>query len=99
MHFKYLNMIRRMKKGGKREWSVYILRCGDETLYTGIAKDVEARLAQHNAGRGAAYTKTHLPVTLLYQEGRFNRSKALIRESQIKRLPRPAKEKLVDTKR
>ena len=91
----YLRMISRMKKRGKKEWSVYILRCGDDSLYTGIAKDVQTRLAQHQKGQGAAYTRTHRPVTLIYQEIGMTRSPALIREVAIKRLPRPRKEKLI----
>src|SRR5882672_6151344 len=91
----YLRMIQGMKKRGKREWSVYVLRCGDGSLYTGIAKDVMARLTQHNKGKGAAYTRTHLPVQLVYQESKFTRSGALIREAKLKRLPRPKKELLV----
>lgn len=93
----YLRMISRMKKRGKREWNVYILRCGDDTLYTGIAKNVDARLAQHQSGKGAAYTRTHLPVALIYQENKMTRSSALIREAAIKRLPRPKKEKLLQS--
>ncbi|MBI5881752.1 MAG: GIY-YIG nuclease family protein [Elusimicrobia bacterium] len=81
---------------GPREWSVYILRCGDGSYYTGIAKDVEARLSQHQAGKGAAYTKTHLPVALAYREDRFTRSGALIREAAIKSLGRPGKDLLVE---
>ncbi len=92
---RYMAMIQGMKKGGKKEWSVYVLRCGDGTLYTGIAKNISARLTKHNAGRGAAYTKTHLPVALVYSEPLMTRSKALIREAAIKRLSRPGKEKLV----
>ena len=107
MNAKYLKMIRGMNTGGdgvalssfrrsrKREWSVYILRCGDGSLYTGIAKDVSARLARHCQGKGAAYTRTHLPVELLYQENRMTRSQALIREAQIKRQPRSVKQKLI----
>ena len=91
----YLRMISRMKKRGKKEWSVYVLRCGDGSLYTGIAKDVSARLSKHNKGKGAAYTRTHLPVTLVYQEARFTRSAALIREAALKRLSRPRKELLI----
>lgn len=83
-----------MKKRGKKEWSVYILRCSDGTLYTGIAKDVEARLTKHQNGKGAAYTRSHRPVALVHKEEKFTRSKALIREAQIKRLARPLKEKL-----
>jgi len=96
MEAKYLSMIRGMKKRGKREWSVYILRCGDESLYTGIAKDVLARLATHQKGKGAAYTRTHLPVELIYQENRLTRSAALIREAAIKLLPRTKKQALLN---
>src|SRR3954467_10665765 len=95
MELKYLRMIQGMKKRGKREWSVYVLRCGDGSLYTGIAKDVTARLSKHQKGRGAAYTRTHLPVQLVYQETRFTRSGALIREARLKRLSRPQKERLI----
>jgi predicted GIY-YIG superfamily endonuclease len=96
MHPKYLQMIRRMKSGGKREWSVYMLRCGDGSLYTGIAKDVEARLEKHRLGKGAAYTRSHPPVMLVYRESPFSRSAALVREAQLKRLPRPKKEGLIN---
>ena len=95
METKYLKMIGRMKKRGPREWSVYVLRCRDGSLYTGIAKDVEARLKKHNAGKGAAYTRTHRPVELVYEESRFTRSQALVREAVVKRMPRPRKEKLI----
>ena len=92
---KYLRMIQGMKRKGRRDWTVYILRCGDESLYTGIAKDVRARVKQHSEGRGAAYTRTRLPVELLYQEGGLTRSEALIREAQIKTMPRSKKEELI----
>jgi predicted GIY-YIG superfamily endonuclease len=92
---RYLRMIRRMKKSGKKAWSVYILRCGDGSLYTGIAKDVAVRLGKHQSGRGAAYTRTHLPVALLYQENGMTRSAALVREAAVKRLPRRGKETLI----
>ena len=95
MNPRYLKMLQGMKKGRKKEWSVYILRCGDGTLYTGIAKDIEKRLVQHSKGKGAVYTRTHLPVQLLYQENHMTRSEALIREAQIKRSPRSKKEKLI----
>jgi putative endonuclease len=96
---KYLNMIERMSGSGEKEWSVYILRCGDGTFYTGIAKDVLSRLQKHQCGKGAAYTKTHLPVTLIYQENEMTRSEALMREAAIKRLKRPDKEKLFSAPR
>ncbi len=94
MESKYLRMIQGMKKKGRKDWTVYILRCGDGSLYTGIAKDVQARFKQHCEGRGATYTRTRLPVKLLYQENGFNRSEALIREAQIKAMPRSRKEEI-----
>jgi predicted GIY-YIG superfamily endonuclease len=92
---KYLRMIQGMKKRGPKEWTVYILRCGDGSLYTGIAKDVRARVKQHSEGRGAAYTRTHLPVKLLYQQEGLTHSKALIREAEIKAMPRSKKEEII----
>jgi len=90
-------MLRGMAKRGKRspnDWSVYILRCGDASLYTGIAKDVPRRLAQHQKGRGAAYTRSHPPVELVYQEAGMTRSQALVREAGIKAMPKARKEGL-----
>lgn len=86
----------RMGKGlrGKRDWSVYLVRCVDGSLYTGVTKDVSRRVEKHNTGKGAAYTRSHRPVILFYQEGRLTRSQALIREAAIKRLPRAKKETL-----
>ena len=75
-------------------WSVYILRCRDGTYYTGIAKDVQERLRKHQAGKGAAYTRTRLPVELLYEENGLPRSEALVREAQIKAMPREKKGQL-----
>lgn len=98
MEKRYRRMLAGMRKGaceGAREWSVYVLRCAGDTLYTGIAKDVEARLKQHRSGKGAAYTRTHAPVELLISEGGFTRSEALIREARIKTLPKEKKELLV----
>lgn len=73
------------------DWSVYIVRCGDDSLYTGVAKDVSARVEAHNAGRGAAYTRSRLPVRLLWSKDGFTRGAALSREAALKRLPRPLK--------
>ena len=95
MQPKYLKMLEGIKDDGGTEWSVYVLRCVDGSLYTGIAKDVANRLANHNAGRGGAYTRTHRPVTLLYCEEGYSRAAALRREAAIKRLSRPRKEQLV----
>jgi putative endonuclease len=80
-----------------RCWSLYIVSCADDTLYTGIAKDVDARLSAHNSGRGAAYTRSRRPVRLLYREDGFSRSEALVREAEIKSWPRAQKRKLAAT--
>ncbi|MBI3547830.1 MAG: GIY-YIG nuclease family protein [Elusimicrobia bacterium] len=77
------------------DWSVYVVRCGDGSLYTGIAKDVADRIERHNAGKGAAYTRSRRPVLLLYSETGLTRSQALVREARIKSLPRNKKESLV----
>ncbi|MBN2360204.1 MAG: GIY-YIG nuclease family protein [Deltaproteobacteria bacterium] len=83
----------------RRRWSVYLLRCGDGSLYTGVAVDVAARLAVHRAGRGAAYTRSHRPLELVHVEPGLTRSQALQREAAIKRLSRAAKERLVARRR
>ena len=77
------------------EWYVYILLCADQSLYTGVATDIEARLATHNAGKGAKYTRGRLPVKLVYQEAVADRGGALQREYAIKRLPVAAKRRLI----
>ena len=77
------------------EWHVYILRCADRSLYTGVATDVDARLATHNAGKGAKYTRGRLPVKLVYQEAAAGRGAALKREHAIKRMPVAAKRRLI----
>ena len=76
-------------------WTVYILRCADGTLYTGVAIDLEARLSAHRAGKGAKYTRSRLPLRLVYRETRKDRSAALRRELEIKRLTRREKLKLI----
>ncbi len=76
-------------------WFVYILRCADGSLYTGIAKDVDRRLEQHNAGAASRYTRSRLPVTLEHQEDQPDQSMALKRECAIKALSRKAKEALI----
>lgn len=70
---------------------VYILRCGDGSLYTGWTNDLEARLAVHQAGRGGKYTRSHLPVALVYYESFSSRREAMSREWHIKRLSRQEK--------
>ncbi|MDP7036267.1 MAG: GIY-YIG nuclease family protein [Planctomycetota bacterium] len=73
----------------------YILSCSDGTLYTGSTKDLERRVAAHNAGRGARYTMGRRPVTLVYSEVLSSWGEALRREYQIKRLSRNQKEALI----
>jgi predicted GIY-YIG superfamily endonuclease len=75
----------------RETWSVYIARCVDGSLYTGVAKDVAKRLAAHNAGRGAAYTRARRPVRLVHREDGFTRAAALSREWRIKALRRDEK--------
>ena len=70
---------------------VYILRCGDGTLYTGTAADVDKRVRVHNSGRGAKYTRSRLPVTVVYREALPDKSAALRREYSIKQLTRVQK--------
>lgn len=77
------------------QWILYILECGDGSYYTGITKNLENRLKKHNDGKGAAYTRSHRPVKLIYQEKCSNRASALIREMKVKSLNRKEKEKLV----
>lgn len=76
-------------------WQVYILRCGDGSLYTGIARDVEKRLAQHEKGRGARYTRGRGPLALVYVEEAASHGDALRREAGIRRLGRAGKEALI----
>jgi putative endonuclease len=75
-------------------WMVYVVRCKDGSLYTGVTTDPERRLAEHNRGSGAAYTRSRLPVALIYLEVAADRSHALQREHAIKRMSRAEKEAL-----
>lgn len=77
-------------------WYVYILRCGDSTLYTGITDDVVRRLAVHRAGKGAKYTRGRGPLELVYTEEQPDKSAALRREIAIKRLTRKQKLELCE---
>lgn len=76
-------------------WVCYLLRCADDTLYCGISNDLEKRLLAHNAGTGAKYTRGRLPVELVYAEKCMDKSAALKREMQIKRMPRSTKQSLM----
>ena len=74
---------------------LYILRCADGSLYTGITTDVKRRLAQHQSGKGAKYTRGRGPLTLVYQEACADKPAALRREWAVKRLPRAEKLALI----
>jgi len=77
------------------DWFVYIVRCADRSLYTGVAIDVRGRVEAHNHGRGAKYTRGRGPVRLVYAERAGTRASALRREHAIKRLTRAAKQQLI----
>lgn len=81
-----------------KPWFVYILRCGDGSLYTGATNDVNRRFAQHQSGKGAAYTRSHLPVTLIYAEFVGAKGDALRREATIKGMRRQEKERLISAR-
>jgi predicted GIY-YIG superfamily endonuclease len=76
-------------------FSVYIVRCADGTLYTGLARDPHARVKVHNSGKGAKYTRSRLPVSLVYVEECGSLSAALKRERQLKPWSRARKEALI----
>ncbi len=76
-------------------WCIYILRCNDGKLYTGITNNLERRLKEHNSARGCRFTKYRTPVELVYSEKARGRPAALIREAKIKRLPRQKKLELI----
>lgn len=76
-------------------WKVYILRCGDGSLYTGITTDVQARFEAHSAGKGAKYTRGRGPLELIYTEECQDHSSALKRELQIKAMTREQKLALI----
>ncbi len=77
-------------------WFVYILECNDHSLYTGITNDLQKRISAHNSGIGAKYTKTRIPVSLVYKESFKTKSESLKREIEIKKLKRIEKLALID---
>ena len=76
----------------------YILKCSDETLYTGWTNDLERRVKAHNEGKGAKYTKSRRPVELVYYEKFLTKEEAMSREYAIKHMTRKKKEKLIEKK-
>lgn len=79
-------------------WYLYIARCNDNTLYTGVTTDVRRRIKEHNEGTGAKYTRGRGPIQLLFSEEYSNRSTAQIAESKIKKLKRKQKEEYISEK-
>ena len=77
-------------------WYLYILRCKDDTLYTGITTDVEKRLEVHRSGKGAKYTRGRSPLTLVHRETCGTHSQALKRELAVKAMAREEKQKLIE---
>ena len=81
----------------KDTWFVYIVKCSDESLYTGITKDIKKRIIDHNNKKGAKYTRSRLPVLLVYQEKHDLKSEASRRELSIKQLTKTQKLILINT--
>ena len=86
MKSKYKHMIKQMQikenttsVNNAERWTVYILRCKDSTLYTGITKDIERRVKQHNDGKASKYTQSRRPVNIVYKEKKMGRANALVR--------------------
>lgn len=84
-----------MAKSTAQTWFVYMLRCADGSLYTGITTDVQRRCTQHDAGTASRYTRSRRPTQLVFQEACESQSLALKREAAIKSLSRQAKELLI----
>lgn len=84
-----------MRRSDAAPWQVYILRCADGSLYTGITTDLDRRLTEHNAGRASKYTRTRRPVELVWFESAADRGAASRREAAIKKLPRRDKAALI----
>ncbi|MBU0674915.1 MAG: GIY-YIG nuclease family protein [Proteobacteria bacterium] len=81
----------------EQNWSLYLIQCADGTLYTGIARGLEKRIATHNDGSGARYTRGRGPVTLVYREDFPDRATASKREYEVKRMTRREKLKLIES--
>ncbi|MGB8957886.1 MAG: GIY-YIG nuclease family protein [Candidatus Aminicenantales bacterium] len=100
---RYRSMLRKMEAregqapapAPEAAWSLYILRCRDESFYTGVTTDIDRRFHEHEAGRASRFTRTRRPVVLVYQETCGTRSQALSRECAVKSMGRKGKEDLV----
>ena len=82
----------------RRGWCLYLVKCSDGTLYTGITNDLQRRLGQHNNGTASRYTRSRLPVKLVYREGCRDKSGALKKEHRVKSLSRKAKQEYIARK-
>lgn len=80
-----------------QQWFVYIAKCNDGSLYTGCTNDLEKRITTHNLGKGAKYTRSRLPIQVVYTERHISFSASLKREFALKKLTRQEKEKLIQT--
>ncbi|WP_298869146.1 GIY-YIG nuclease family protein [uncultured Gimesia sp.] len=90
-----VNLDKDKSAGNSATWFVYILRCADGSLYTGITIELTRRIEQHNAGTASRYTRSRLPVSIEYHEIQATRSLALKRELEIKAMSRKVKEALI----
>jgi predicted GIY-YIG superfamily endonuclease len=88
-------IVRRMTDSEQKQWFFYLARCSDGSLYSGITVDPEKRMQMHNAGKGARYTRSRLPVTMVYSEPQPDQSSALKREAVVRTWSRKKKEELV----
>ena len=79
------------------KWQVYIIKCSDDTYYTGITNNLKARIEAHNSGKGSKYTKNRRPVHLVYKEEVPTKSESLKREIKIKKLSRKNKQLLINS--
>jgi len=86
------------KKNAGGRWYLYVLQCGDNTLYTGITNDLQRRIQQHNNGTASRYTRSRLPVALAYRERCRNKSSALKKEYRMKSLSRKEKKEYINKK-
>lgn len=99
MEKKYKKMISKMPADkSAQEWFLYMLRCNNGSLYTGVTNNLERRMKMHTEGKAAKYTRACRPVELVYREACSGRKEALMREWKVKELPKAEKEKLVRCK-
>lgn len=97
-HFGSRNLAEKLIKNmpeSQASWWIYIVQCADRTFYTGCSPDVPKRILAHNSGKGAKYTRSRLPVSLIYTEQYTTQSEALKREAVIKKMTRKEKENLI----